>query len=73
MKKSSFNQLTLSSVSVDSYLRGVKQTILYSREHTVREGLQHVKIWNSAFLQSDDLLEAMQAVMAKKTPAYKKN
>lgn len=53
--------------------RGVKQTILYSREHTVREGLQHVKMWNSAFLQGDDLQEAMQAVMAKQTPNYKKN
>jgi len=30
-------------------------------------------MWNSAYLQSDDLLEAMQAVMAKQTPSYKKN
>lgn len=46
---------------------------MYSREHTVREGLQHVKMWNSAFLQTEDLLEAMRAVMAKQTPDYKKN
>jgi hypothetical protein len=30
-------------------------------------------MWNSAFLQSDDLLEAMRAVMAKQQPEYKKN
>lgn len=53
--------------------RGVKRSILYSREHTVREGLQHVKMWNSAFLQTEDLLEAMRAVMSKQTPDYKKN
>ena len=53
--------------------RGVKKSILYSREHTVREGLQHVKMWNSAYLQTEDLLEAMRAVMSKQTPDYKKN
>lgn len=51
----------------------MKQTILYSREHTVRESLQFVKMWNSAYLQSEDLMEAMRAVMSKETPAFKKN
>jgi delta(3,5)-delta(2,4)-dienoyl-CoA isomerase len=52
---------------------GVKQSILYSREHTVREALQHVKMWNAAYLQSDDLQEAMRAVLAKDTANFTKN
>jgi enoyl-CoA hydratase/carnithine racemase len=51
----------------------VKQSILYSREHTVREALQHVKMWNAAYLQSDDLQEAMRAVLAKDTANFTKN
>lgn len=65
--------LFLNFVRAQFYHRGVKQTILYSREHTVRESLQFVKMWNSAYLQSDDLMQAMGAVMAKKTPEFKKN
>jgi hypothetical protein len=52
---------------------GVKQSILYSREHTVRESLQHVKMWNAPYLQSDDLQEAMRAVLAKDTANFTKN
>lgn len=52
---------------------GAKQSILYSREHTVKESMQHVKMWNSAFLQSDDLQEAMRAVLSKDTANFKKN
>ena len=53
--------------------RGVKQSILYSREHTVKESMQHVKMWNSAYLQSDDLQEAMRAVLSKDQATFKKN
>jgi len=53
--------------------RGVKQSILFSREHTVKEGMQHVKMWNSAYLQSDDLMEAMRAVMSKDEATFHKN
>jgi enoyl-CoA hydratase/carnithine racemase len=53
--------------------RGTKRALVYARDHTVQESLAQVKMWNSAFLQSDDLLEAMRAVMAKQQPEYKKN
>ena len=59
-------------VLCDRY-RGVKKSLVYSRDHTVREGLQHVKMWNSAFLHGDDLMEAMRAAMSREKPAFKKN
>jgi enoyl-CoA hydratase len=33
-------------------VRGIKQNLLYSREHTVAEGLDHVASWNAEMLQS---------------------
>jgi hypothetical protein len=59
----------------DLFLRhsGTKQSILFSREHTVKESMQHVKMWNSAYLQGEDLQEAMRAVLSKDTPKFTKN
>jgi delta(3,5)-delta(2,4)-dienoyl-CoA isomerase len=57
-------------ISLDS---GTKQSILYSREHTVKESMQHVKMWNSAYLQGEDLQEAMRAVLSKDKPTFTKN
>ncbi|KAJ1434320.1 delta3,5-delta2,4-dienoyl-CoA isomerase [Ochromonadaceae sp. CCMP2298] len=50
--------------------RGVKRVLLHSREHTTTQGLEYVKMWNSAYLLSDDLMEAMRAAMAKEKPTY---
>jgi delta(3,5)-delta(2,4)-dienoyl-CoA isomerase len=52
---------------------GTKQSILFSREHTVKESMQHVKMWNSAYLQGEDLQEAMRAVLSKEQPTFTKN
>ena len=53
--------------------RGTKRSLVYARDHTVQESLSQVKMWNSAFLQSEDLFEAMRAAMAKETATYPKN
>ena len=51
--------------------RGVKKTILYQRDHTVQDSLHQVKLWNSAFLFGEDLLEATSSIMSKKPPVFK--
>lgn len=51
-------------------IRGTKRNLLYARDHTVEEGLQHIKAWNGQHLLSNDLLEAFQAFKEKRKPEY---
>jgi enoyl-CoA hydratase len=51
-------------------VRGIKYNLLYSRDHTVAEGLEMVAQWNAAFLVSDDLTEALTAQMQKREPKF---
>ena len=52
-------------------VRGSKRVLLYSRDHSVDESLQQVKLWNSAHVLSDDLKESVAAAMSKRTPNYR--
>ncbi len=49
-------------------VQGVKQVMNWSRDHSVADGLEYVAVWNAAFLQSEDLAEAMTA-FAERRPA----
>ncbi len=51
-------------------VRGIKYNLLYSRDHSVREGLEMVANWNAAFLVSDDLREALTAQMQKREAKF---
>ena len=54
-------------------IRGIKQVSLYNRDHpNVDEGLEHVKMWNTSYLFSDDLTEAATAMMTKREPSFTK-
>ena len=46
-------------------IRGAKKTLLFTRDHTVDQGLDQVAVHNAAHLMSGDLMEAMRATMAK--------
>jgi enoyl-CoA hydratase len=52
-------------------VRGVKEVLRHGEGSRVAEGLEFVAAWNSAFLASEDLLEAMAAFAAKRPPHFK--
>ena len=52
-------------------LRGIKETLLYKRDHSVDDSLRQVAAHNAAYLLSTDLAEAFQAFMEKRAPDYK--
>ena len=47
-------------------IRGIKDTLNYSRDHPVAEGLSYVAARNAAMLFSADLDEAMSAAKQKR-------
>ncbi|KAE9523915.1 hypothetical protein AGLY_015562 [Aphis glycines] len=50
-----------------------KRSIIYSRDHTVQEGLDHIGDWNQILLQSEDFIKASMAVATKdKKPIFSK-
>ncbi len=51
-------------------VRGTKEILLYSRDHSVEDGLNYMVAWNAAMLLSDDLMESFQASMSKTKPTY---
>ncbi len=52
-------------------VRGVKEVLDFGEGKTAADGLRYVAVWNSAFLPSEDLGEAVAAFAAKRTPVYK--
>jgi len=45
---------------------GTKHNLLYSRDHSVADGLQYVASWNGSALQTEDFMKAVQAFVTKK-------
>jgi enoyl-CoA hydratase len=52
-------------------VEGVKAVLNRQTDQAIAEGLDHVATWNSAFLASEDLAEAVSAFAGKRTPAFK--
>ncbi len=64
------NNVTIAAKSPLS-IRGIKEMILYSRDHSVADGLNYVATWNAAMLMSEDLAEAMIAAKEKRAPKFR--
>lgn len=52
-------------------VHGVKSVLDHSRASAVDDSLRYVAAWNSAFLPSQDLTEAITAVFQKRSPEFK--
>ncbi|XP_044257309.1 delta(3,5)-Delta(2,4)-dienoyl-CoA isomerase, mitochondrial [Tribolium madens] len=46
-------------------VQGTKVSLVYSRDHTVQEGLDHIALWNQLMLQSEDFATATVAQATK--------
>ena len=51
-------------------IRGTKEMILYSRDHSVHEGLNYIATWNAAMMSQRDLEAGLEAQAHKKTATY---
>lgn len=51
-------------------VRGSKAMLLYARDHSVADSLEHVASWNAAMLPSQDLEEAVAAQLAKRPSRF---
>ncbi|KAI0353216.1 ClpP/crotonase [Trametes cingulata] len=50
---------------------GTKHLLLHARDHPVRENLEYTAVWNSAMLQTRDLVDAVAAAQKKQKPQFK--
>lgn len=51
-------------------VRGSKEMLLYSRDHSVHEGLNYIATWNAGMLSAQDLQEGLSAQMEKRAASY---
>ncbi|CAG8618935.1 13161_t:CDS:10 [Acaulospora morrowiae] len=51
---------------------GTKHLLNYSRDHSVREGLEYTLAWNGAMLNSEDVIKAYSAAKKKVKPTFSK-
>jgi enoyl-CoA hydratase len=51
-------------------VQGIKQVLAYGEERRILDGERFAAVWNSAFLASRDLGEAMAAFMEKRPPRF---
>jgi enoyl-CoA hydratase len=51
-------------------VQGTKQVLQYAEQHTLEDGLEYIAQFNSAFLLSNDLTEAVTAFMEKRPPVF---
>ncbi|XP_061916536.1 delta(3,5)-Delta(2,4)-dienoyl-CoA isomerase, mitochondrial isoform X2 [Entelurus aequoreus] len=47
-------------------VQGTKVNLVYSRDHSVAEGLEYMAAWNMSMLQTQDVMKSAQASMEKK-------
>ncbi len=51
-------------------IAGIKQAVDFARDHSVRESLDQMAIWNAAMLRPEELMTALSARMQKKQAVF---
>ena len=51
-------------------MRGTKQVITYTRDHSVEEGLEYVALWNAAMMSRVEVQESMTATLEKRAANF---
>ena len=51
-------------------VQGIKQVLSYGEERRILDGERYAAVWNSAFIASKDLVEAMTAFMERRPPRF---
>ncbi|MEM7095447.1 MAG: crotonase/enoyl-CoA hydratase family protein [Actinomycetota bacterium] len=49
---------------------GTKQTMHYTRDHSVQDGLEFIANWNAAMFDTDDMAEAFKASLEKRSADF---
>ncbi|MEQ9091170.1 MAG: crotonase/enoyl-CoA hydratase family protein [Balneola sp.] len=52
-------------------IRGTKNVLRHTRDHSVEEGLEYIAEWNSTMLFSDDMAEVFEAMKEQRKPVFK--
>lgn len=52
-------------------VQGIKEVLRFAEDNTTQAGLHHVAVWNAAFIQSNDLGEAINAYAQKRPGDFK--
>ncbi|XP_025028963.1 delta(3,5)-Delta(2,4)-dienoyl-CoA isomerase, mitochondrial [Python bivittatus] len=68
MLQSAFDLATEIASKSPVAVQGTKINLLYSRDHSVPEGLKYMAAWNMSMLQTEDIIKSAQAAMENKTP-----
>jgi len=51
-------------------VQGTKIALNYAEQHTTQDALDQVTLWNTSFLHSDDLVEAITSFVQKRKPNF---
>lgn len=51
-------------------IAGIKQSVLYARDHAVADGLNQIATWNGGMLRGQDLMTALQARMTRQAAQF---
>ncbi|KAK3709134.1 hypothetical protein LTR37_011113 [Vermiconidia calcicola] len=63
---------TLISKKSPVAVQGTKEVINFSRDHTIADGLNYIKIWNASMVQTKDVEDSMLAGLKKTKPTFAK-
>ncbi|KAK3928758.1 Delta(3,5)-Delta(2,4)-dienoyl-CoA isomerase, mitochondrial [Frankliniella fusca] len=66
--KAAFEMATSIASKSPVAVQMTKRSIVFSRDHTVDESLEHIATWNQALLQSEDLMMSAMAAATKSPP-----